>query len=205
MVQERAPRVKATCRQGITTLVSASVIPFIRWLSGWELNGFPMFGLYISAITYIIAKSESLRPMPLYSRLRIIDFLWIFCRNHFPLQYFPWGESSLWRVSGIGETRGSSAANKNTGRTDIIPPDDQAKIFNYCEQVVHEAKEDLMVTGIGTFTRRSSKMINCRDAVLYIASITSGMRNEEVIGIEVGAWRKEVVDGVTYCCNHDRA
>ncbi|ENB9681666.1 site-specific integrase, partial [Pseudomonas aeruginosa] len=39
-------------------------------------------------------------------------------------------------------------------------------------------------------------MINCRDAVLYIASITSGMRNEEVIGIEVGAWRKEVVDGV---------
>ena len=24
-------------------------------------------------------------------------------------------------------------------------------------------------------------------------------RNEEVIGIEVGAWRKEVVDGVTYC------
>ncbi|HHM0682542.1 TPA: site-specific integrase, partial [Pseudomonas aeruginosa] len=43
------------------------------------------------------------------------------------------------------------------------------------------------------------KMIRCRDAVLYIASITSGMRNEEVIGIEVGAWRKEVVDGVTYC------
>ncbi|MBN0077391.1 site-specific integrase, partial [Pseudomonas aeruginosa] len=42
-------------------------------------------------------------------------------------------------------------------------------------------------------------MIRCRDAVLYIASITSGMRNEEVIGIEVGAWRKEVVDGVTYC------
>jgi len=40
--------------------------------------------------------------------------------------------------------------------------------------------------------------IRCRDAVLYIVSITSGMRNDEAIGIEVGAWRKELKKGVTF-------
>lgn len=39
----------------------------------------------------------------------------------------------------------------------------------------------------------------CRDAVLYIVSITSVMRNDEAIGIEVGAWRKELKNGVTFC------
>ncbi|HFX1063855.1 TPA: site-specific integrase [Pseudomonas aeruginosa] len=194
------PGSKPPVARGITTLVSASVIPFIRWLSDLELERFSdVRPIHISNYIHH-CKSESLRPMPLYSRLRIIDFLWIFSAETLsPLQCFPWGDSSLWRVSGIGEARGTSAANKNTGRTDIIPPDDQAKIFNYCEQIVHKTKEDLKATGIDTFTRRSPKMIRCRDAVLYIASITSGMRNEEVIGIEVGAWRKEVVDGVTYC------
>jgi hypothetical protein len=42
-------------------------------------------------------------------------------------------------------------------------------------------------------------MRDLRDACLYLLSITSGMRNDEVIGIEVGAGRREVREGVEFC------
>ncbi|MEO6353032.1 MAG: integrase, partial [Burkholderiaceae bacterium] len=45
---------------------------------------------------------------------------------------------------------------------------------------------------------RDPELVQVRDAVLYILSITSGMRNEEAIGVEAGNWRKEVKDGVEY-------
>lgn len=194
------PGSKPPVARGITTLVVASAMPFVRWLSALGVKRFSEvrsihIGNYIHQ-----CKSESMRPLPLYSKLRIIDLLWVFsAETTSPLQQFPWGNSSLWRVSGIGETRGVSAANKNTGRADIIPPNDQAMIFNYCEQVIRETKADFEVSGVETFTRRSPKTIRCRDAVLYVVSITSGMRNDEVIGIDTEAWRKEIIDGVTFC------
>lgn len=194
------PGSKPPVARGITALVSASVMPFVRWLSALGIKRFSdVRPIHISNYIHQ-CKSESLRPLTLYSKLRIIDLLWIFsAETMHPLEQYPWGSSSLWRVSGVGETRGVPAANNNTGRTDIIPPDDQSKIFNYCEQVIRETKADFEASGVESFTRRSPKTIRCRDAVLYVASITSGMRNEEVIGVDSGAWRKETVDGVTFC------
>lgn len=194
------PGSKPPVARGITTLVGASVLHFVRWLSSLGVNRFSeVRPVHISNFIHQ-CKSESLRPLPLYSKLRIIDLLWIFSSETIsPLQQFPWGKSSLWRVSGIGEARGAAAASRGTGKTDIIPPHDQSLIFNYCEQVIREAKADLSASGVESFTRRSQKLIRCRDAVLYVASITSGMRNEEVIGIDVGAWRRETIDGIAFC------
>ena len=185
--------------EGFPLLIGADGWP-VHWLSTLGIKRFSdVRPIHISNYIHQ-CKSESLRPLTLYSKLRIIDLLWIFsAETMHPLEQYPWGSSSLWRVSGVGETRGVSAANRNTGRTDIIPPDDQSKIFNYCEQVIREAKADLEASGVESFTRRSPKTIRCRDAVLYVASITSGMRNEEVIGVVLGAWWKETVDGVTFC------
>lgn len=194
------PRSKPPVARGITTLVVASVLPFIRWLSGLGIQRFSdVQPIHISNYIHH-CRSESLRPQALYSKLRIIDLLWLFAAETIsPLQRLPWGSSSLWRISGVGDLRGVSRANGNAGRTDIIPADDQSKIFNYCEQVIRETRADLEASGVESFTRRSPKMIRCRDAVLYVVSITSGMRNDEVIGIDAGAWRKEIVDGVTFC------
>lgn len=88
------------------------------------------------------------------------------------------------------EYKGLGAATKNVGRTDIIPHDEQSRIFNYCESIVREMKAELAANGIGYHPSDERMAIRCRDAVLYIVSITSGMRNDEAIGIEVGAWRK---------------
>ena len=45
---------------------------------------------------------------------------------------------------------------------------------------------------------RNSAPVRIRDAALYVLSITSGMRNEEAIGVEAGSWRSEMRDGVEF-------
>jgi len=195
------PRSQPPIARGITTFAVASVIPFIRWLNNLGVKNFSdISSIHISNYVHYCKNELRLRPMPLYGRLRIIDFLWIFSADiMFPLQIYPWGNSTLWRICGIANVKGLDSANKNVGRTDIIPPDEQSKIFNYCENIVREMKADLAVSGIGYHPSDEQMSIRCRDAVLYIVSITSGMRNDEAIGIEVGAWRKEFKNGVIFC------
>ncbi|QOU02572.1 MULTISPECIES: tyrosine-type recombinase/integrase [Pseudomonas fluorescens group] len=195
------PGSKPPIARGITTFAVASVMPFIRWLNNLEVSRFAdVRPIHISNYVHHCKNELKLRPLPLYGRLRVIDFLWVFTADTmFPLQSDPWGDSKLWRICGIGKVKGLDSANKNVGRTDIIPSDEQSKIFNYCESIVREMKAELAVSGIGYHPSDERMSIRCRDAVLYIVSITSGMRNDEAIGIEVGAWRREVKNGVKFC------
>jgi len=195
------PSSKPPIARGITTFAVASVMPFIRWLNNLGVSKFAdVRPIHISNYVHHCKNELKLRPLPLYGRLRIIDFLWVFAaETMFPLQSYPWGDSTLWRICGIGKVKGLDAANKNVGRTDIIPPNEQSRIFNYCESIVREMKAELAASGIGYHPSDKRKSIRCRDAVLYIVSITSGMRNDEAIGIEVGAWRKEFKNGTIFC------
>ncbi|MFN4500605.1 tyrosine-type recombinase/integrase [Klebsiella grimontii] len=195
------PGSKPPIARGITTFAVASVMPFIRWLNNLGVSSFAEISpIYISNYVHYCKSELRLKPLPLYGRLRIIDFLWVFSTDMmFPLKSYPWGNSTLWRICGIANIKGLEAANKNVGRTDIIPPDEQSKIFNYCEKIVRDMKAELAVSGIGYHPGDEQMSIRCRDAVLYIVSITSGMRNDEAIGIEVGAWRKEFKNGVIFC------
>ena len=195
------PSSKPPIARGITTFAVASVMPFVRWLNSLGVSNFAdVRPIHISNYVYHCKDELKLRPLPLYGRLRIIDFLWVFSADTmFPLQSYPWGNSTLWRTCGIANVKGLDAANKNVGRTDIIPPAEQSRIFNYCESIVLEMKAELAVNGIGYHPSDERMSIRCRDAVLYIVSITSGMRNDEAIGIEVGAWRRELRNGVTFC------
>lgn len=194
------PGSKPPIARGISTFAVASVIPFIRWLNNLGVSSFAeIIPIHISNYVHYCKSELKLRPLPLYGRLRIIDFLWVFSTDMmFPLKNYPWGSSTLWRICGIANIKGLDAENKNVGRTDIIPSDEQSKIFNYCEKIVQDMKAELAVCGIGYHPSDEQMSIRCRDAVLYIVSITSGMRNDEAIGIEVGAWRKELKNGITF-------
>lgn len=86
----------------------------------------------------------------------------------------------------------------NEPETPIIPADVQAKVFNYCEEVLAAAPEILNERDAGRLGFRNPALIRIRDAALYVLSITSGMRNEEAIGVESGSWRSEVRDGVQF-------
>lgn len=93
---------------------------------------------------------------------------------------------------------GSPSGRTETGRTPIIPPEIQATIFNHCESVLATASEVLDKRDAGSLGFRNADVVRIRDAALYILSITSGMRNEEVIGVESGSWRSDVREGVQY-------
>lgn len=195
------PDSKPPVARGITTLVVVSVIPFIRWLTNLGVLRFDdVQPIHISNYVHYCEHELKLRPLPLYGRLRIIDFLWVFAPDMiFPLQYYPWGDKTLWRICGLGKVKGIGSVDKNVGRTDIIPANDQSKIFNYCESIISEAKTELTESGIGYHPYDEKMFIRVRDAVLYIVSITSGMRNSEATGIEIGKWRREFKDGVLFC------
>ncbi|VVP03870.1 site-specific integrase [Pseudomonas fluorescens] len=191
------PRSKPPVARGVTTLAAASIMPFVRWLHGLEVAKFSeVRPVHISNYVHHCKVELKLKPLPLYGRLRIIDLLWVFSADVlFPLKYYPWGSATLWKLCGIG----NPSVSNNTGKTGIIPPEDQSRIFNHCESIVCEMQAELAVNGLGYYPCDKARIIRARDAVLYIVSITSGMRNDEVIGVEVGAWRREYIDGVLFC------
>lgn len=195
------PGSKPPIARGVIKLATASVMPFVRWLNRLGITRFnDVRPVHISGYVYHCKREFKLRPLTLYGRLRVIDFLWVFASETiFPLQHSPWGDSTLWRVCGVGKYKGIESADRNVGRTDIIPPDEQAKIFNHCEAVVFEARAELAGNGIGYQPCDERMFIRVRDAVLYMVSITSGMRNDEAIGVEVYKWRREYRSGVLFC------
>jgi hypothetical protein len=52
------------------------------------------------------------------------------------------------------------------------------------QQLAVMFQAELAVNGIGYQPSDDQMSIRCRDTVLYIVSITSGMRNDEAIGID---------------------
>ena len=194
------PGSKPPVALGICQTAIASAIPLMRWLRDLGIQRFDQVRP-IHVTNYVhLAKTRLIRnASSVYDSLRILDFLWVFRQEtSFPLASCPWGESTLWRVSGLGKQGGKNGLIKGVGKTPIIPRDAQSKIFNYCEKVIEGAHALLDERDLGKLGIRNSKLIRIRDAALYILSITSGMRNEEAIGVEAGSWRCEVRDGIEY-------
>ena len=190
------PGSKPPVAMGICQAAIASAIPMMRWLTALNIKRFDQVKP-IHVVNYVhYTKSRLTRNAgSVYDSLRILDFLWVF-RNDTssPLAACPWGDSSLWRVSGLAKQVGGT----ETGKTPIIPPDVQAKVFNYCEEILAAAPRILNERDAGSLGLRNPALIRIRDAALYVLSITSGMRNEEAIGVETGSWRSEVRDGIEF-------
>lgn len=195
------PGSKPPVARGITSLAVASVMPFIRWLKSLGILNFShVHPIHISNYTHYCKHGLKLKPLTLYGRLRIIEFLWVFASEMlYPLKHAPWGESTLSRICGISKVGGMRSGDRGVGKTDIIPTAEQAKIFNHCERVIQEAKGKLYLKGVSYEPCDERLFVRLRDAVLYILSITSGMRNDEAIGVEVHRWRREYKAGVLFC------
>ena len=194
------PGSKPPVAMGICQTAIASAIPMMRWLTGLNIKRFDQVRpIHVANYVHHTKARLTRNAHSVYDSLRILDFLWVF-RNETssPLAACPWGESSLWRVSGLAKQPGNQFGRTETGKTPIIPADVQAKVFNYCEEVLAAAPEILNERDAGRLGFRNPALIRIRDAALYVLSITSGMRNEEAIGVESGSWRSEVRDGVQF-------
>lgn len=194
------PGSKPPVARGIFSAALASAIPVMRWLKQIGIEQFDeVRPLHVSNFFHLSKVEMGLKPMTVYNRLRIFDLLWLF-RNEtlHPLQQSPWGNSNIWRYTGIKAIKQAEEAGGRAGRTAIIPRDVQARVFTYCENILKQAPDILKIRHQMLWADRNSDLIQIRDAALYILSITSGMRNEEAIGVESGSWRKEVRDGTEY-------
>lgn len=137
-------------------------------------------------------KKKNIAPAGMISKLKLLDILWVFREDTVHrFRFYPWGKLSLQTVSG-------PEGAYSSGKTPIIPRSVQNTLFQYCEQIIGTASKVFAKREAGLITMASPELIRIRDAALYLISISSGMRNEEVIGIEIEAGRTEERNGVFF-------
>lgn len=171
-------------------------IPFVRWLRDHGINSFGLVRpLHLANYVHHCKHELQLEPGGVRHRLGVVDLLWRFrsdVQDGFKFQ--PWDGRSVNFISG-------SVYDFETARTLIIPRPDQERMFNYSVQVLEEAEKSLgqrVEIVVDPATLVMADVLNIRDAMLYIVSITTGMRNDEVLSAEVGCYREEVHSGIVY-------
>lgn len=197
--KEGRPGYKAAIARTIF-IAAVNAGPLLRWLAQHGVKSFDEIKpLHISTYRQL-CRDERLRPRGIKSRLEIVDLAWVF-RDHLhgPLKQHPWGDMPFAFYCGLMGSEVRSSPGLGVGKTPVIPREVQSALFLHCERIFNQAENLLSQRDAGALGPSTEPMRDLRDACLYLLSITSGMRNDEVIGIEVGAGRREVRDGVEYC------
>jgi site-specific recombinase XerC len=194
------PGTKPPVARGIFSAALVSAIPVMRWLKKFGVERFDQVQpIHISNFYHLSSVELKLKTLSVYGRMRIFDLLWQFREETLhPLRQSPWGDSNLSRFTRLSAMSIHDADGVRAGRTAIIPSDVQTAIFAFCENVLKQAPEILRTRHNVRWGERDPQIVRVRDAALYILSITSGMRNEEAIGVESGSWRRDVREGVEY-------
>ncbi len=179
----------------------ASCLPLMRWLKRLGVTRFSQVqALHISNYRHHCQHDQRLSPWGVFNRLHFLDLLWAFRDEAASgLMLSPWGASTLMAVCGItGAQSGASDSMAGTAKTPLIPNDVRTAIFRHCEAVLAQAPALLDARDRGELRPTATPLLAVRGAALYLISITTGMRNDEVLGLENGAWRSEDRHGVTY-------
>ena len=175
----------------------ASCLPLMRWLKRLNVTRFSQVqALHINNYRHHCQHDHRLSPWGKYNRLHFLDLLWAFKDEaSYGLTLNPWGSSTLMAVCGI---TGGDVDNGGTAKTPIIPSDIQTGIFRHCEAVIANAPALLDARDRGEMRPTAPPLVVVRTAALYLISITTGMRNDEVLGLENDVWRSEIRNGLTY-------
>jgi site-specific recombinase XerD len=179
----------------------ASCVPLMRWLQRLDVSRFDQIKpLHISNYRHHCQHERRLSPWGVFNRLNFFDLLWAFrTEAAFGLTLNPWGTSTLMAICGIaGNESGANYSMTGTAKTPLIPADIQTAIFRHCEAVMAQAPALLDARDQGTMRPTAPPLLALRAAALYLVSITTGMRNDEVLGLENNAWRTQVRNGITY-------
>lgn len=134
---------------------------------------------------------SSIQAGAIIQRLGILDLVWSFGREVIhPLSAHPFAGKALYDAAG-GRQQDPSAQAGKAGKTPVIPPQVQSRLWEHCETVVGQGKDLLDDRDCGLMQATSDRLTAMRDAVLYQLQITSGMRNSESTGMTNGCWREE--------------
>jgi integrase len=188
------PPVAATLREFTEHLVT-----FTRYLEGLGIRSMgDVRPLHISNYVYEQKEVKRFTLHTLVGKLLPLETLHRFADQHPEgLSFHPWPDSSSREVAGC-----TGHANKQamcTGKTPLIPKQVAQALFRFADDVLKGADGILD-------TRDASrppilydkKVMQIRDVCFFLLGILTGMRCEELVGIEVGAGRTVVEDGVSY-------
>ncbi len=197
--KEGRPGYKAAIARTIF-VAAVSAGPLLRWLAQHGIGSFDEIKLLHLSTYRQRCRQENLRPRGIKSRLEIVDLAWVF-RDHLhePPGQYPWGDMPFAAYCGLMGHEVRSSPGLGVGKTPVIPREVQSALFLHCERILNQAAYLFSQRDAGALGPSTEPMRDLRDACLYLLSITSGMRNDEVIGIDVGAGRRDLRDGVEYC------
>lgn len=150
--------------------------------------------LHITNFLYEIRAIGSMSSNRVRKQCGCIELLYRF-RNEHPegLTFHPWPEDSISSIIGTGPIRSSTA------KTPLIPREVIATLYKYAEGILNSADAvlDERDNGLRSITT-DPDVIRIRDACFFLVGVLTGMRCDEIAGIQLCAGRTEVKRDVTF-------
>ncbi len=135
---------------------------------------------------------DKVKPGTLVRNLLVIEALYRFRSEH-GLMFQPWPRSSAAVESGY------TYQGRVSGATPLIPEKTLRVLFVAAERLLADADRLLDERDRGGRRTGFDPEVNLlRDACFFLMGVLTGMRCEEIVGIQVGAGRSESRQGVTF-------
>jgi len=188
-------------RPNALTLRSAffELAAFFRFLSSIGLGSLrDVRPLHISNYVHARKQEKLISRRALTANLLYVELLYVFGDQHpHGLKFEPWGDSAAQETAGyVGKAR---AKEVKDARTPLIPQAIVATLFSYAEGILRDADRLLDERDAGLRSPlRDTALLLVRDACFFLLGILTGMRCEELVGIEINAGRTEERDGFVY-------
>lgn len=172
---------------------------FLRYLEELEVRCLgEVSPLHVSSFVQKLKDSKQLGASSLKNALLCVELLYVF-RDQHPdaLSFELWGGGTAQQVAGYTDTK--RHRTRNESGTLVIPPEVLAQLFAFAERVIERADRlmDERDAGLRSLFR-DEEILLIRDASYFLLGLLSGMRCDELVGIEVGAGRSEVKDGFDF-------
>lgn len=183
-------------RPGARSVISAfsGLKVFFSWLATRGVQRISdIRTLHVSAFI-ADCRERNVSPKALFAFCRAIELLHIL-REYSPDPFGcePWPGTNATTVAGLnGPTTLAQLS------TQIIPDKVLQVLFQYAERQIAGARDHLDERDQGQREPfRDPQLLRIRDAAFFLIGVTSGMRCEELVGVEVDAVRDEQRDGLT--------
>lgn len=181
---------------GLARPIAHSVVQLVeklrvvcKYLHSLGLGGFPqVHPIHLTGFVHHRRSAGKAHPATLVRYLLGVEVLYRY-RSSEGLRFEPWPGSSASAEAGL-------IRNSARGTTPLIPPDAVQLLFTKAEECLDMADGLLDRRDRGESVAGDRQKLNLvRDACFLLVGLTTGMRCEEIVGIEVGAGRTDSFQG----------
>lgn len=172
---------------------------FLRYLERLEVRCLgDVTPLHISNFVHQLKIVQAMRPQSIVNALQCLELLYIFRDQHSELLRFsPWGDSTACEVA--GRSMSKRRKTREESGTPVIPKNVLAGLFSFAESIL--LSSDILFDERDRGLRNpffDKDLLRVRDASFFLIGLLTGMRCDEIIGIETGAGRTEIKNGFEY-------